>query len=79
MYNPDVHNFIKDLIIKAAPVAIFLINGVKLCGIITSCDEPRTALILEREGKRQMIFFRAISTIMPAHSTEEKVRNNERV
>ncbi|NBX74800.1 MAG: RNA chaperone Hfq [Alphaproteobacteria bacterium] len=45
-------------------VTVFLINGVKLQGIITSFDN--FSLILQREGHVQLVYKHAISTVMPS-------------
>ena len=47
-----------------APVTVFLINGVKLQGIITWFDN--FCVLLRREGQSQLIYKHAISTIMPS-------------
>jgi len=47
------------------PVTVFLINGVKLQGIITWFDN--FCVLLRREGQSQLIYKHAISTIMPSH------------
>jgi RNA chaperone Hfq len=46
------------------PVTIFLINGVKLQGIITWFDS--FCVLLRRDGQSQLVYKSAISTIMPA-------------
>jgi len=46
------------------PVTVFLINGVKLQGIITWFDN--FCVLLRREGQSQLIYKHAISTIMPS-------------
>ncbi len=45
------------------PVTIFLINGVKLQGVITWFDN--FTLLLRRDGTSQLVFKSAVSTIMP--------------
>ena len=47
------------------PVTVFLINGVKLQGIIIWFDN--FCVLLRREGQSQLIYKHAISTIMPSH------------
>ena len=47
-------------------VTIFLVNGVKLQGIITWFDN--FCLLLRRDGQSQLVYKHAISTIMPASS-----------
>lgn len=44
-------------------VTVFLLNGVKLQGIITWFDN--FSMLLRREGQVQLIYKHAISTIMP--------------
>lgn len=46
------------------PVTVFLINGVKLQGVITWFDN--FCVLLRREGQSQLIYKHAISTIMPS-------------
>lgn len=46
---------------------IFLINGVKLQGVITASDE--TSVLLRRESHEQLVYKHAISTIMPHNHT----------
>ena len=46
------------------PVALFLVNGVKLQGIITWFDN--FSVLLRREGTVQLVYKHAISTIMPS-------------
>ena len=45
-------------------VTVFLINGVKLQGIITWFDN--FSVLLRRDGHTQLIYKHAISTVMPS-------------
>ena len=45
-------------------VTVFLINGVKLQGVITWFDN--FSMLLRREDHAQLVYKHAISTIMPA-------------
>lgn len=45
------------------PVTVFLVNGVKLQGIITWFDN--FSMLLRRESHIQLVYKHAISTIMP--------------
>ena len=45
-------------------VTLFLVNGVKLQGLITWFDNY--SILLKREGHIQLIYKHAVSTIMPA-------------
>ena len=57
-------------------VTIFLINGVKLQGVITWFDN--FCLLLRRDGQSQLVYKHAISTIMPASSvTMHESEDNE--
>ena len=46
------------------PVTVFLVNGVKLQGIITWFDN--FSVLLRRDGHIQLVYKHAISTVMPA-------------
>ena len=45
-------------------VTIFLVNGVKLQGIVTWFDN--FSVLLRRDGHTQLVYKHAISTIMPS-------------
>jgi len=45
-------------------LTIFLINGVKLQGVVTWFDN--FCVLLRRDGHSQLVYKHAISTIMPA-------------
>lgn len=45
------------------PLTIFLINGVKLQGIVSWFDN--FCVLLKRDGHSQLVYKHAISTIMP--------------
>jgi host factor-I protein len=47
------------------PLTIFLINGVKLQGVVTWFDN--FCVLLRRDGHSQLVYKHAISTIMPGH------------
>ena len=44
-------------------VTMFLVNGVKLSGIVTSFDA--FCVLLRRDAQTQLVYKHAISTIMP--------------
>jgi host factor-I protein len=46
------------------PVTVFLMNGVKLQGIVTWFDN--FCLLLRKDGISQMVYKHAVSTIMPS-------------
>lgn len=45
------------------PLTIFLVNGVKLQGVVTWFDN--FCVLLRRDGHSQLVYKHAISTIMP--------------
>jgi len=46
------------------PVTIFLVNGVKLQGVVSWFDN--FCVLLRRDGQAQLVYKHAISTIMPS-------------
>lgn len=64
-------------------LTIFLINGVKLQGVVTWFDQ--STILLRREGHSQLVYKHAISTIMPqgfmglfdqGHTNNDTTSNN---
>jgi host factor-I protein len=49
---------------NSIPTTIFLVNGVKLQGVVTSFD--RDSVLLRRDGHVQLVYKHAISTVMPS-------------
>ena len=47
-------------------VTVFLINGVKLQGVITWFDN--FCILLRRDGQSQLVYKHTISTIMPSQN-----------
>ena len=69
-------SFLNQLRKSKISVTIFLINGVKLQGVITWFDN--FCLLLRRDGQSQLVYKHAISTIMPASSvTMHESEDNE--
>lgn len=62
--NKVQSDFLEDIKNEKVSVTVFLINGVKLQGIVTSQDEE--CLLLRRDGHTQLVYKHAISTIMPS-------------
>lgn len=59
---------LQDLILNEVrkehvPVTMFLMNGFQMKGIITGFDS--FIVVLSSEGKQQMIYKHAISTLVP--------------
>ena len=57
-------NFLNSVRKTKNPVTLFLVNGVKLQGVITWFDN--FSLLLRREGTVQLVYKHAISTVMPS-------------
>jgi len=55
--------FLNYLRKNKTPVTVFLVNGVKLQGVITWFDN--FSLLLRRDSHAQLVYKHAISTIMP--------------
>lgn len=53
------------------PVTIFLVNGYQLKGVLRGFDN--FTLILEAEGKQQLVYKHAISTIAPFRPVQVNV------
>jgi host factor-I protein len=56
--------FLNHIRKKKTPVTIFLVNGVKLQGIVTWFDN--FSVLLRRDGHTQLVYKHAISTVMPS-------------
>ena len=50
------------------PSTVFLVNGVKLQGIVTWFDS--FCVLLKREDQVQLVYKHAISTIMPSRAVD---------
>lgn len=46
------------------PLTIFLVNGVKLQGVVSWFDN--FCVLLRRDGQAQLVYKHAVSTIMPS-------------
>lgn len=57
------HLFLNKLRKEKISVSIFLINGIKLEGIITWFDN--FSLLLLKHGQHQLVYKHTISTILP--------------
>jgi len=69
----DRTQHLQDLFLNAVrkqkiSLTIFLINGVKLTGIVTSFDN--FCVMLRRDGHSQLVYKHAISTIMPSQPVQ---------
>jgi host factor-I protein len=55
--------FLNTLRKAKTPLTIFLVNGVKLQGVVTAYDN--FSVLVRRDGQVQLVYKHAISTIMP--------------
>ena len=60
--------FLNSVRRSKTPLTIFLVNGVKLQGIITWFDN--FSMLLRRDGQSQLVYKHAISTIMPSQPVQ---------
>ena len=60
--------FLNNVRKNKVPLTIFLVNGVKLQGIVTWFDS--FCVLLRRDGHSQLVYKHAISTIMPGHPVQ---------
>jgi len=60
--------FLNHLRKNKNPVTLFLVNGVKLQGIITWFDN--FSVLLRRDAHSQLVYKHAISTIMPTNPVQ---------
>ena len=57
------NSFLNELLKEKVTVSIFLVNGIKLHGIVDGFDDD---VIMLKNGVTQMVFKHAISTVVPA-------------
>jgi len=56
--------FLNNIRKNKISVTIFLVNGVKLQGVVTWFDN--FCVLLRRDGQSQLVYKHAISTVMPS-------------
>jgi len=56
--------FLNHIRKQKTPVTIFLVNGVKLQGVVTWFDN--FCVMLRRDAHSQLVYKHAISTVMPS-------------
>jgi len=62
--EPNYQNIVLAQVKKdKAPVTIFLTNGVQIRSVVKAFDNY--VLLVEMDGKQQMVFKHAISTVVP--------------
>ena len=60
--------FLNNIRKNKTPVTVFLVNGVKLQGIVTWFDN--FCVLLRRDQHSQLVYKHAISTVMPAQPVQ---------
>ena len=60
--------FLNSVRKSKTPLTIFLVNGVKLQGVVSWFDN--FCVLLRRDGQSQLVYKHAISTIMPAQPVQ---------
>ena len=70
---PDKNQNVQDVFLNSVrkskmPVTVFLVNGVKLQGIITWFDN--FSVLLRRDAHSQLVYKHAISTVMPSQPVQ---------
>jgi host factor-I protein len=71
--SPDKTQSVQDVLLNhirknKTAVTVFLVNGVKLQGIVTWFDN--FSVLLRRDGHTQLVYKHAISTIMPGEPVQ---------
>ena len=71
---------LQDLFLLSAlrarmPVTVFLVNGFQMRGIVTGFDS--FVVILESDGKQQMLYKHAISTIVPVSPVDLRAADEQ--
>ena len=59
------HDYLDNLLKNNIPVAIYLINGIKLSGLISAFDDTVVSLKDSKSTVDQLIYKHAISTVVP--------------
>lgn len=67
-------NFLNQLRKENIPVTVYLTNGFQIRGVIKAFDN--FTIIVDSEGKQQMIYKHAISTFTPLRSVSFHVDPN---
>jgi host factor-I protein len=72
-------NFLKAICVQQVPVSVYLINGIKLHGVIEDFDQ---FVVLLKNSASQMVYKHAISTVVPLNKVamsevQEKGRTTE--
>ncbi|MBS7225216.1 MAG: RNA chaperone Hfq [Clostridiaceae bacterium] len=61
---------------QAQPVTLFLMNGFQMRGVIRGFDS--FVVVLDADGRQQMIYKHAISTVVPQHRIDFYTRREDK-
>ena len=64
---------LKEVSLEKVPVTLFLMNGFQLRGTVTDFDD--SVVVLVTDGRQQMIYKHAISTLVPIRSLKAAANN----
>ena len=65
--NVNIQDFFLNQIRKEnIPVTVYLVNGFQLRGFVKAFDN--FTIVIDSEGKQQLVYKHAISTFVPARS-----------
>ena len=64
---------LKEVSEEKVPVTLFLMNGFQLRGTVTDFDS--SVVVLVTDGRQQMIYKHAISTLVPIRSLKAAANN----
>ena len=67
--------FLNSVRKSKTPLTIFLVNGVKLQGIVSWFDN--FCVLLRRDGQSQLVYKHAISTIVPGRAVNFSAAEND--
>lgn len=66
--------FLNQVRKEHVPITIFLVNGFQIKGMVKGFDSY--IIVIESDGKQQMIYKHAISTILPSKPVNFLSNNN---
>ncbi len=67
--------FLNQIRKENIPVTVYLTNGFQLRGLIKAFDN--FTIVLDSEGKQQMVYKHAISTFSPARAVSLMAESNQ--
>lgn len=60
---------------QSVPLTVFLVNGFQMRGVVRGFDP--FVVVLESEGRQQLLYKHAISTLVPAQSIDLREAEQE--